>query len=324
MSALAAANVAQSSLPVIDIGGLGSSDNLKKAEVAARLRDACLRSGFFYVAGHGVPQALIDEAFACSRAFFDLPEIHKRQVDKVLSSCNRGYEPLRAQVLEADAPPDLKESFYIGEDLPPDDPRVTAGKFNHGPNQWPDQPAGFRPVMERYFDALQELSAVLMRGLALSLMLPEDYFDDFCRQPMATLRLLHYPPQPANPLPGEKGCGAHTDFGSLTLLAQDDAGGLQVWGEEQGWIHAPPLPGTFVVNLGDLVARWTNDRYRSTLHRVVNTSGRQRYSIPFFYTGNPDYVVSCLPTCLGPGETARYPAVTTEEHLAQCYRRTYA
>ena len=121
----------------------------------------------------------------------------------------------------------------------------------------------------------------------------------------------------------QKGCGAHTDFGCLTLLWQDGNGGLQVQDGEGRWIHVPPLPGTFVVNLGDLIARWTNDRYRSTLHRVVNASGRERYSMPFFFTGRPDYMVTCLPGCTDEGEAPKYPPITVADHLEACYRRTY-
>jgi len=231
---------------------------------------------------------------------------------------------LRGQVLEAGAPADLKEGFYIGEELAEDDPRVLAGRFNHGANQWPTELADFRPTMERYRDAMNALAARLMGAIALSLQLPEEHFAGFCRNSMSTLRLLHYPPQPANAAPGEKGCGAHTDFGGLTLLLQDQNPGLQVWDRHsKSWTHAAPVPGTYVVNLGDMIARWTNDQYRSTLHRVVNISGRERYSVPFFFSGNPDHLVECLPTCLAPGESPRYPAVTVEEHHREMYRRTY-
>jgi isopenicillin N synthase-like dioxygenase len=178
--------------------------------------------------------------------------------------------------------------------------------------------------MQNYFDAMLGVGERLTRGLALSLDLPEDHFRAFTTDPMATLRLLHYPPQPANADPGQMGAGAHTDFGGLTLLRQGDVGGLQVWDQSSdSWIHADPEPGTFVVNLGDMIARWTNNRYRSTLHRVVNTSGRERYSIPFFYTGNYDNVVECLPTCLTPGDQPKYPPTTVEAHLREMYRRTY-
>jgi isopenicillin N synthase-like dioxygenase len=184
---------------------------------------------------------------------------------------------------------------------------------------------GFRETMNSYFSSLLDLSTRLMRGLALSLELDEQYFGGFCKPPTsAVLRLLHYPQQPANPKPDEKGCGAHTDFGGLTLLLQDDAGGLQVFRKNVGWIHAPPLPGTYVVNLGDMISRWTNDRYRSTMHRVINVSGRDRYSVPFFFSGNQDYVVSCLPNCLDERDQPHYPPTTVEDHLIEMYRRTYA
>lgn len=321
--ALTARAVDAAALPVIEISGLSASDPSARAAVGAALREACLDKGFFYCAGHGIPQGLIDAAFAESKAFFDRPEAEKRAVDKALSPCNRGYEPLGGQTLEAGAGPDRKEGFYVGLDLPEDDPRVIAGRFNRGPNLWPADQPGFRPVMRAYFAAMQDLGERLMRGIALSLDLPEDHFDTFCRDPLATLRLLHYPPSTG--APGERGAGAHTDFGGLTLLLQDEVGGLQVFDNAaQDWIAAAPIPGTFVVNLGDMIARWTNDRYRSTLHRVVNASGRERYSIPFFYVGNPDVRVEALPGCLAPGETPRYAPTTVEGHLQEMYRRTYA
>ncbi|MEI9924834.1 MAG: 2OG-Fe(II) oxygenase family protein [Bradyrhizobium sp.] len=248
----------------------------------------------------------------------------KSAVDKSLSFCQRGFEPMRAQTLEEGAPPDLKESFYIGPELSLDDPRVVTRRFNHGPNLWPSDMPGFRPVMETYFSTMLDLSCKLMGGLALALHLDEDYFADYCANAHATLRLLHYPPQPANAAPGEKGAGAHSDFGGITLLLQDEAGGLQVQGKSAGeWIHATPVPGSFVVNLGDLIARWTNDCFRSTVHRVVNSSGRERYSVPFFFSGNPDQKVECLPSCLESGENPKYPPTTVEGHLKEMYRRTY-
>lgn len=311
-------------LPILDLRALVDADPQRRAPALRQLRQACEDRGFFYLVGHGVPADLRAEVFDRTRGFFGLPDAEKARVAKSLSRCNRGWEPLRAQTLGAGAPPDLKEGFYIGNELGEDDPRVRAGRFNHGPNQWPDDPPGFRPAMERYFAAMLEVGAALTRALAGSLGLPATAFDGLAEDAAATLRLLHYPPQPANPHPGERGCGEHTDFGCLTLLMQDDCGGLQVLDGAGGWIDAPPVPDAYVVNLGDLVARWTNGRYRSTVHRVVNLSGRERYSVPFFFTGRPDFVVACLPSCLAPGEAPRLPPVTVEQHLAECYRRTYA
>lgn len=311
-------------LPLIDISGLRSSDPKARLAVAEQLRQACEERGFFYITNHGVDETLITEVFTQSRAFFAQTMEAKCAIDKRHSSCNRGYEPLRAQTLEAGAPPDLKESFYAGREIAADDPRVMAGRFNTGPNQWPDALPAFREVMEHYYAAAHQLGETLVRGLAVSLAMPERFFDDYLHDAAATLRLLHYPPQPGNPLPGEKGCGEHTDFGGITLLLQDSLGGLQVRDvKAQRWIDAPPVPGTYVVNIGDLFARWTNNRYVSTLHRVINVSGRERYSVPFFFTGNPLHRVECIPTCLNDGEAPLFPAVTVEEHQIECYRRTY-
>lgn len=311
-------------IPLIDIEALRGDDPAAHQAIAQALRAACEQRGFFYVRNHGVPTALVERVFHFTEAFFDLPMADKLRVDKAQSSCNRGYEPLRAQTLEAGAPPDLKESFYIGQEVALDDARVLAGRFNTGPNQWPQGLPGFRETMSDYFVEAHALGALLVRALARSLDLPPAHFDGYLDDAASTLRLLHYPPQPPNPSPGEKGCGEHTDFGGITLLLQDESGGLQVWdAQDDRWIDAPPIPGTYVVNIGDLFSRWTNGRYHSTLHRVVNASGRERHSVPFFFTGNPTHRVECLPTCLAEGASPLFAAVTVEEHLRECYRRTY-
>ena len=311
-------------LPMIDMSGLRSPDIDARAAVGRALRAACLDKGFFYLTGHGVSRESRTAAMDAIREFFSLPLEEKLKTDKARSICHRGYEKLQGQTLQPGAPPDLKEGYYIGRELPLDDPRVRAGKFHHGPNIWPETLPRFRADLDAYYAELLQVSRLLMTGLALSLDLDEHYFDPFTAEEIATLRLLHYPEQPPNPRPGEKGCGEHTDFGTITLLLQDDCGGLQVWDKADGWIDAPPIPDTYVVNLGDMVARWTNDTYNSTLHRVINTSGRDRYSIPFFYLGNPDVPIECIPTCLVPGETPKYPPTTVGGHYEAMYDVTYA
>jgi isopenicillin N synthase-like dioxygenase len=304
-------------LPVFDV------DALDRGEGIAALNRACEGAGFFYITNHGIDDALLLTVREQMLQFFALPLAERLAIGLDKSTCHHGYERMGEQRLEAGAPPDLKEGFYIGNELAADHPHVLAGYFNQGPNQWPVSLPSFRPAMEAYFTAMIGLAARMMRAMALSLGLQQDTFDSFCTDAMAVLRLLHYPPQPPNPQPGEKGCGEHTDWGCLTLLWQDDAGGLQVRSGGD-WIDAPPLPGTFVVNMGDMFARWTNDRYRSTLHRVVNRSGRDRYSVPFFFEGNPGHRVAILEGCVVPGEAARYPATTVSDHLATMYRKTFA
>jgi isopenicillin N synthase-like dioxygenase len=303
------------SLPVIDIAGLASADAAERAAVGLRIGAACRDRGFFYMVGHGIDDALIAQAMAASRAFFDLPQDAKAMVDKSLSAANRGYEPLGGQTLEPGTVPDLKEGFYIGAEGAP-------GRFNQGANQWPAGLPGFAETMLDYHRQMSAMAERLMAGLALSLDMPEAAFADFCRDPIAILRLLYYPPQPVSA--AGRGAGAHTDFGALTILLQDGVGGLEVYDRgADGWTPAPPMAGAYVVNLGDLIARWTNDRYQSTPHRVVNRSGKRRYSIPFFFSGAPGYRVACLPGCLSVGEGPKYPPTTVEAHMMERYRQTY-
>ena len=324
MKNMQARRVPAQALPVIDISGLNDADMSVRRGIGEHMRAACGDLGFMYVIGHGVDEALRAAVFKQAAEFFAWPEDEKLALKMELSPCNRGYEALGGQTLEDGAPPDLKEGFYVGEELSLDHPRVRACQFNLGPNQWPDNMPKFREVMNTYYTIMLELGESLMRGIALSMDLPEEFFNDYNAEPLSGIKLLHYPPQPANAHPDEKGCGAHTDFGGITMLMQDDNGGLQVMGNDGEWIHAPPLPGSYVVNLGDMIARWTNDRYRSTLHRVINLSGQERYSVPFFFSGNPAHEVSALPGCLGEGETPKYPPTTVEAHMREMYARTYA
>jgi isopenicillin N synthase-like dioxygenase len=309
---------------VIDFSGMYSDDPRRRAGVAAAVRAACVANGFFYAAGTHVTPADTGAALSAARAFFALPETVKLAIDKERSICGRGYERMSGQRLEAGAAPDLKEGFVMGTDLPLDDPRVVAGWAQHGPNQWPVGLDAWRDAMEAYHAKMLALAGVVMRALALSLDVAEDYFEDCCRDSISTLRLLHYPPQPPQAGADARGAGAHTDWGAITILLQDDVGGLEVADGTGGWIPAPPVPGAFVINLGDLVPRWTNGLYRSTTHRVINRSGRERYSAPFFFDGRGDYVSGVVPTCLAPGETPKYAPISVNAHLSQMFAKTKA
>lgn len=278
------------------------------AALAARIDGALARDGFFVVTGHGVDGAVVDAAFAAARRFFALDEAAKRRwAGPAGAAVPRGFDGIGGQALDWTQPPDLKEGFYAG-------PQWMA------PNVWPD--AAFRAAVERYDAALRALAKRLLVLFETALGLPAGHFDACTRNPICTTRLLHYPPQPAQAAPGQVGCGAHTDWGAITLLAQCDAGGLQVQRADDAWLDVPPLPGAFVVNIGDMMQRWTNDRWRSAVHRVVNTSGRERWSIAWFFDLDADASVAPLPCCVSAERPARYGALTAAEHLAEMYRRT--
>ena len=305
-------------LPIID---LGQGD----AAAARAVDAACRAHGFFYVTGHGIPAPVIDAAFAASKRFFALADAAKARWHIDRSGVKRGFDPIGWQVLDPGQPADIKESFYLGVDRDATDPLVRAGTPNHGPNQWPLEAVapGFRAAVQAYDAAVRALSQHLMRIVALGLGLNADHFERYMQDPMPVLRLLHYPPQPATAEPGQIGCGAHTDWGGITVLAQDDAGGLQLQSLTGEWLEAEPVEGSFVVNLGGLMQRWTNDRYRSTLHRVINRrAGRDRYSIAYFFDIDYHAEVSALPGCFDASNPPRYAPITAGEHVVEMYRRT--
>ncbi len=310
-------------IPIIDVAALlgGGDDGLRT--VAAQLGAAARGVGFFAVTGHGVPKALRDAVFVGSRQFFTLPPAAKDTLSIQRSPHNRGYVGMKGESLDPTKPPDLKEAFNIGLDLDPDDPRVMASEPFRGVNLWPDLP-GWRETMLAYFDAVWRLGRQLHRAVAYDLAMQADYFEDKLDEPMATLRLLHYPARPSEIAAGQLGAGEHTDYGNITLLLTDDAGGLEVRRRDGGWIEAPSVPDAFICNIGDCLMRWTNDVYVSTPHRVVNPAGRERYSVVFFLDPNPDAVVAALPSCVSPARPRAYPPVTGADYLSERLARTYA
>ena len=310
-------------LPLIDLSA--ASDEALGRQIDA----ACRARGFFYIIGHGVDAALRQRMFHQAQALFALPTDAKERWHMARSPARRGYEGPGYQTLAPGTPPDLKESFYLGVDRGPNDPLVRTGTPNHGPNQWPDAALlpEFRATADAYFAAMDALARRLMGLMALGLGLPQDYFEAFTRDPMPVLRLLHYPPLASVATQAtdarQMGAGAHTDWGSITLLAQDDVGGLELLGADGQWSAAPPVADSFVVNLGDMMARWANDRYRSTLHRVLNNaSGRDRYSIPFFFDIDYHAEVKALPGCHDASNPPRHAPITAGGHIVEMYERT--
>ena len=293
------------SLPIIDVAALVDSRSgpAARAAVAAELDAAARRYGFFYATGHGVDAALVEQLVALSRAFFAQEEAAKLRIPMSAGGrAWRGFFPLGGELTSNR--PDWKEGLYLGGELGPEHPRVRDGVILHGANLWPDI-AGFRETVLAYLDALTRLGHALMRGVALGLGLPERWFHDHgTADPLILLRLFNYP---SRPVPAGTdalwGVGEHTDYGLLTMLWQDDVGGLQVrtGSGDDGWIDAPPVPGTFVCNIGDMLDRMTRGRYRSVPHRVaINTSGRDRLSIPLFFDPDFDARVQPVPGS-GPG-----------------------
>ena len=312
-----------STLPLIDVAALGGGDARAERETAAMVGRACRDIGFFYVVNHAIARAVTDGAFDAARAFFDRPTAEKLTVAITKSRHNRGYVPLAGEQLDPTKPGDAKEAFNVGRELARDDPALVAGRPFHGPNQWPDDPS-FRAAMLAYFTAAQRLAERLHRGFAIDLDLAPDFFTPFIDRPLATLRVLRYPPHPGA-FDGELwGAAPHTDYGNVTILAQDDTGGLEVQRRDGAWIPAPPIPDAFVCNVGDCLMRWSNDVYVSTPHRVVNRAGKLRHSMAFFFDPNDDAPVACLPTCASTARPARYPPITGADYLKERLDATYA
>ena len=303
-------------IPLIDFDAFQSGDAEARQNIAAAIGRACRDSGFFALANHGLDDAIIARAFDAAIMFFDLPEPQKAEISIDRSPCHRGWYGHGGEALDLKTQPqgDRKEGLKIGRDLPADHPLIVAETPLHGPNQWPqswDRHDGFKAALEEAYAACETLSRQLMEAFALSLALPADYFAPMLRLPMATLSPIRYPAA----VPNEGlGAGAHTDFGCLTLLMQRDEAGLEIETGPDEWLKIGCDPPHIMVNIGDMMARWTNDEYASTRHRVINKGARQRHSMAFFFDPDWDADLSPLPGCVGEGE-AHYPPATCLSHL---------
>jgi isopenicillin N synthase-like dioxygenase len=310
-------------IPTISLAGLRSGRRADLERIGSEIGRAARGLGFFSVTDHGIDHALIDAVYGGARAFFALPQAEKDALSVVNSTAYRGYVKIGEETLDPTKAPDVKECFNAGRDLAADDPDVLAGTPYHAVNQWPDLP-GFRPTLVAFHAAALDLIRHLQRAIAIDLGVEEHFFDAHFTDAIGIMRLLHYPPHPGTFDGGTYGAGAHTDYGNVTLLAQDETGGLEVQRRDGTWVAVPPQPGTFVCNIGDCLMRWTNDIYSSNAHRVVNRSGRERYSIAYFGDPNQDALIACLPACLGPGDTPKYPPITYADYLRSRYEATYA
>ena len=310
--ARSAAALAEGRIPVLDIGPYLAGEPGATSPLAKAIARTCEDTGFLVVAGHGVPQALPDRVFAQAAAFFAQPEPEKLALK--IGELNIGYLPFGGQTVRhspvnRNTKPNFSESFYITRDRAPDHPDILSRKRLIGLNRWPVDMPEFRTAAMDYYAAMERMTTRLVPVFALALGLPSNYFADAFAEPSCTIRLIHYPPQPA-PEANEFGFAPHTDNNFITFLAQSALPGLEVRTAEGEWIRPPAVPGTFVVNTGAMLARYSNDRFRATPHRVINRNDRSRYAIPFFLGPNHDVVVAPVETCVSRDNPPKYEPIT--------------
>lgn len=322
------------SIPVIDIKPYleGTADGRMK--VAQEINKACEEIGFFIIVGHGVDEALIDKTYRSASDFFHLPVEEKLKIRQPAPSISRGYTPIKGESLSAGigmgSPGDLKEMIDMGPvDVPGGEyyERPEAGNHFH-PNLWPELPHGFEDTMKTYYRRANRLANDLMGLFALALKLPEDFFFDKLDRNMSALRVICYPEQAELPEPGQVRAGAHTDYGTLTILMSDQsAGGLQAQHRDGYWVDVVPEPGSYVINIGDVMQMWTNDRWVSTMHRVVNpprevATTARRHSVVFFHQPNYDAIIETLPSCFDADHPKKYDSFTYGQHWTNKWNAT--
>jgi isopenicillin N synthase-like dioxygenase len=312
-------------IPVLDIGPYLAGVAGARETLVRELRHALENIGFYFIVNHGVAQSLIDDAFEAARTFHALPLQTKMALK--FNEHNAGYVPMKGGVtrhskLNANNKPNLNEALFVKRDLPADHPDVIAGVRFRAMNRWPEGVPGVREPIMAYANAMEPLAKSLLPLYALALDLAPDFFEQAFSDPMYTLRLSHYPQQDADE-ENQFGLAPHSDTSFMTLLVQNKIPGLSIRLPNGHWIDAPALPGSFLVNGGDLLRRWTNDRFLATPHRVINKSGRERYAIPFFLDCNVDYRMQCLPTCQSEANPSKYEPITYSEYLSWYRNQNY-
>ncbi|KAI0629793.1 Clavaminate synthase-like protein [Trametes polyzona] len=332
MSLVKAATVAEAAeafkdIPIIDLKDIDDPSPEAKNRLGDAVRDACINVGFLYVKNHGIPESVIEEALSASKEFFSLPLDDKMELDIRKASNFKGYNPVLSSNNDPLNRGDLHEGFEFGwEELNAhagDEKRTNDGVMA-GTNVWPQRLPGFRESVLKYYHAAVNLGRKMFPLFALALDLPENFFDDKTKNAAALMRVLHYPPQTGPVDDRVIGIGAHTDFECFTILWQEPGiQALQVLNKQNQWIDAPPIPGTLVINLGDQFARWTNDVFKSTVHRAINRSGVRRYSIPLFFGTDYDVKLEPIPSCVSPERPLKYEVVTAGDYVKERLKATY-
>ena len=312
---LAERPVTQDEIPILDISPYLAGERGARERIGARLRQIAEKIGFFYLSGHGVSQALIDQTFAEARRFHSLPRAVKRRIPMVPRIGYRGPEDAHGTPGSTYAK-SLTSIFVIHRERRPDDPSVIPNHPFHGPNVWPEDLPGYRERVLEYYATIDQLSKRMMPLWAAALELSPDYFDDAFSEPYTSLRLACYPVQSdaeKDAAAGQYGIAPHTDNSLMTILAQTNVPGLAIEMPSGEWRVADILPGTFMVNTGNMLVRWSNDQFLSTKHRVLNAAKVERYSIPVFIGPKRDAIIECLPSCTGPDRPPRYPPIRYED-----------
>ena len=302
-----------SEIPIVDIAPLVRGETSREAETVETIARACQDVGFMYVRNHDVPEAVLSRLVERAKSFFALTTAEKKSVAVEDSPQFRGYLPLEYTGNEGEKGKNLQEGFMVMHEQP-------LGSFPmHGPNQWPKALPSLRPAMEDYFTVMEKLATPLMHGFAMALGHKPELFDGFHRDPMSVLKLNHYPPQEIMDETEIIGVGGHCDGGSFTILWQDTLGGLEVRNKRGDWVGVPPVEGTFVINIANLLQRWTNGRFSSTEHRVINRYGKDRYSIAFFvYPSHSTVVAPVVDRSHG-----EFDSVVCGEDMLTYFRRVY-
>lgn len=307
-------------IPVLDLAGLRDGEDRAVDALGAQLRRAFTEIGFYFIRNHGVPDVLVEAAFAAAARFHDQPLEAKLAMP--FNGDNIGYLPVggattRMNAVDGVKRPNANEAVFLKRELPPDHPDRMAGRRFRGANQWPANLPGFREAALDYVAAMEALGRRLVPVYAAALDLPHDFFDDKFREPMFTLRMTHYPQQQPTAPGDEWGLAPHADTSFMTILAQNKVPGLSLRLPDGRWIDAPAPPGAFLVNGGMMLRRWTNHLFLATPHRVTNRSGQERYAIPFFMDCDYDAVMAPLPTCVTADNPARYPPFTYLDFMAE-------
>jgi isopenicillin N synthase-like dioxygenase len=312
-----------SEIPVIDFAPFFRGSEADKRRVARQIDEACTDTGFFTIVGHGIPQAELDRVRQMAVDFFALPHEEKMKVQRPPEKVSRGYNWLGdrsvSYSLGKAAPPDVQEAYAFGPDQPAD-PAVD-GSFVAkmlAPNIWPERPRGFKEAMLGFHETMGQLASSVLRAMALALNIDEHHFVDKFDRPARVNRIIRYPAVTEAPLPGQLRSGEHTDYGAVTFVRGDDRpGGLQVKHRNGGWIDVHPAPDALVCNLGDLMMRWTNDHWVSTIHRVaippLDAVPQDRISLVSFQNPNPKATIRCIESCAGPDGAEKYPPITCAE-----------